>query len=134
MLTAVFLSLIRAGLGEDDERRHQLEAWSSDQLPSMSSVEIASNTISLASARSLVQKKLNAKSSTEAELIAVSDGLPRVLWIREFIIGQGFNLPPTTVFQDNLSTIEMLNNGRATVQKTRYIAIRFFCAKDRASR
>jgi hypothetical protein len=100
----------------------------------MSSVEIASNTISLASARSLVQKKLNAKSSTEAELIAVSDGLPRVLWIREFIIGQGFNLPPTTVFQDNLSTIEMLNNGRATVQKTRYIAIRFFCAKDRASR
>jgi hypothetical protein len=56
-----------------------------------------------------VKQKLNAKSSTEAELIAVSDGLPHVLWIREFIIGQGFNLPPTTVFQDNLSTIAMLD-------------------------
>lgn len=78
-----------------------------------------------------VKQKLNAKSSTEAELIAVSDGLPHVLWIREFLIGQGFNLPPTRVFQDNLSTMAMLTNGRATAPSTRYIAIRFFWAKDR---
>ena len=36
-----------------------------------------------------------------------------------------------TLFQDNLSTITMIHNGRGTSPQTRYIAVRFFWAKDR---
>ncbi len=77
------------------------------------------------------KQKLNAKSSTEAELIAVSDALPHILWTRDFIIAQGYSVPATTLFQDNLSTITMIHNGRGTSPQTRYIAVRFFWVKDR---
>ena len=77
------------------------------------------------------KQKLNAKSSTEAELIAVSDALPHVIWTRDFILEQGYSVPPTTLLQDNLSTITMIHNGRGTSPQTRYIAVRFFWVKDR---
>ena len=35
-----------------------------------------------------------------------------------------------TLFQDNLSTITMIHNGRGTSPQTRYIAVRFFWVKD----
>ena len=77
------------------------------------------------------KQKLNAKSSTEAELIAVSDALPHIIWTRDLLLAQGYPVPPTTLFQDNLSTITMIQNGRGTSPQTRYIAIRFFWVKDR---
>jgi hypothetical protein len=57
------------------------------------------------------KQKLTAKSSTEAELIALSDALGQVIWTRNFLRAQGFDMGPATVFQDNLSTIHMVKNG-----------------------
>ena len=42
------------------------------------------------------------KNSTEAELIAVSDALPHIIWTRDFLLEKGYAVPPTTLFQDNL--------------------------------
>ena len=39
------------------------------------------------------KQKLNSKSSTEAELIGVSDGLNPVLWLRNMLIAQGYDIP-----------------------------------------
>ena len=48
---------------------------------------------------------LTTKSSTEAELVGVSDALTQVIWTREFLLAQGYNLGPAVVKQDNQSTM-----------------------------
>ena len=78
------------------------------------------------------KQKLNSKSSTEAEMIAVSDGLGHVLWLRNFLLCQGYDLPPATIFQDNQSAISLFANGKCSSSlRTRHIAIRFYFVKDR---
>jgi hypothetical protein len=77
------------------------------------------------------RQKLNSKSSTEAELIGVSDVLSQVLWTRDYLIEQGYQVAPATVFQDNLSTMALANRGFSKSEKTRHIAIRYFFVKDR---
>jgi len=77
------------------------------------------------------KQKLMSKSSTEAELIGVSDMLPQVIWTRAFLAQQGYSCGPATVFQDNQSTIVLANKGFSTSEKTRHIAIRYFFVKDR---
>jgi hypothetical protein len=77
------------------------------------------------------KQKINSKSSTEAELIGLSDAVSQVIWTRDFLIAQGHAMEPATVFQDNLSTISLATNGSAKAERTRHIAIRFFFIKDR---
>ena len=52
-------------------------------------------------------EKLYFKSSTEAEMITVSDDLGNILWSRKFLLCQRYDLPPATIFQDNHSTISL---------------------------
>jgi hypothetical protein len=79
-----------------------------------------------------MKQKLNAKSSTEAELIALSDALSQVVWTRNFLGDLGYDMEPATVYQDNMSTLAMIKNGHPSSHRTRHINIRFFYAKDRA--
>ena len=70
------------------------------------------------------KQKINTKSSTEAELVGVSDVLPEVLWTREFLSQQGYTLGATRIYQDNKSAILLAKNGRASSSKrTRHINI-----------
>jgi hypothetical protein len=77
------------------------------------------------------KQKLVSKSSTEAELIGLSDTVSQVIWTRDFLISQGYNLGPAKVFQDNLSTMALALKGASSAQRTRHIGIRFFFVKDR---
>ena len=45
------------------------------------------------------------KSSTEEELIGLSDGLMQVVWTRNFVEDKGYKVEPVKVLQDNKSTI-----------------------------
>jgi hypothetical protein len=81
-------------------------------------------------AKSSVQR-LNSKSSTEAELIAVSDAAGQLLWTQSFLAAQGYAVKPATIYQDNMSTIALIKNGRSNSERTRHIAIRYFFLKDR---
>jgi hypothetical protein len=76
-------------------------------------------------------QKLNTKSSTEAELVGLSDSAAYIIWVRNFLIEQGYNVEPAKIFQDNMSTISMVKNGKSNSDKTRHIAIRFFFIADR---
>ena len=79
-----------------------------------------------------VRQKLNTKSSTEAELVAVNDVLPQILWTRNFMMAQGFNAHDNVLFQDNKSAMLLENNGRGSSSKrTRHIDIRYFFITDR---
>ena len=77
------------------------------------------------------KQRLTSKSSTEAELIGVSDTLPQIVWTREFLEQQGYVSSPAKIFQDNQSTIVLANKGFSTSDKTRHIGIRYFFVKDR---
>ena len=77
------------------------------------------------------KQKLVAKSSTEAELIGVSDGLSQVLWVRNFLLEQGYTIGPAIVWQDNKSTLAIMEKGRSTSSRTKHINVRYFFITDR---
>jgi hypothetical protein len=79
-------------------------------------------------------QKLNTMSSTEAEFVAASEGLYQVIWSRNFLLEQGYQISPATVYQDNLSTIHLIKNGRSNSERTRHIEIRYFFITDRIER
>ena len=76
-------------------------------------------------------QKLNTKSSTEAELVGLSDCSNQIIWTRNFLIQQGYVMQPAVMYQDNMSTIQLIKNGRSNSEKTRHIDIRFFFMHDR---
>ena len=80
------------------------------------------------------KQKLVSKSSTEAELIGLSDSSSQVIWTREFLIAQGYDLDAAKIRQDNKSTMALVEKGRSTSERTRHISIRYFFIKDRVDR
>ena len=77
------------------------------------------------------KQKLVAKSSTEAELIAIADVSSHVIWTREFLIAQGHCVKSTIIFKDNLSTITMVKKGKSMSKDSKHINIRYYFIKDR---
>jgi hypothetical protein len=81
------------------------------------------------------KQKLNVKSSTEAELVGVDDGLPLVLWTRHFLQEQGYNMKPSLIYQDNKSAMLLERNGKASSSKrTKHINVRYFFVKDKIAK
>ena len=81
-------------------------------------------------AKSTVQK-LNTVSSAESELVGLSDSTSQIIWTRQFLEGQGYNIGPAKIYEDNTSAIKLAENGRSNSSRTRHIAIRFFFISDR---
>ena len=80
------------------------------------------------------KQKLNTKSSTEAELVGVSDYLPNTMWVKMFLEAQGYAVEQSFLEQDNESAIKLERNGRTSAgPRSRHIDIRFFWVKDRTS-
>ena len=78
------------------------------------------------------KQKLNAKSSTEAEIIGMSEFIPFQIWMTNFLKYQGYKIDKNVVFQDNQSAIRMETNGRnSCTGNSRHIDIRYFFVKDR---
>ena len=49
------------------------------------------------------KQKLNARSSTEAELVGLDDVIAKILWTKLFIEQQGYEIKRNIFFQDNKS-------------------------------
>jgi len=78
------------------------------------------------------KQKINTKSSTESELVGISEYLPYCIWFLYFLEHQGYKLEENVVFQDNKSAILMEKNGRnSCTGNSRHINIRYFFIKDR---
>jgi len=81
------------------------------------------------------RQKLNTRSSTESELVAVDDCMPSILWTRYFMQAQGYGITENIVFQDNKSAILLEKNGRASSSKrTKHINVRFYFVTDRIAK
>jgi hypothetical protein len=80
------------------------------------------------------KQKLNTRSSTESELVAVDDMMPTVLWSRQFLEEQGHTVKDNIVYQDNQAAILLERNGKSSCGKrTKHIKTRFFFVTDRIS-
>ena len=77
------------------------------------------------------KQKIVTKSSTESELVAVSDEINMALWVRDFLHYQGRETGPVILYQDNMSTIALILNGASTSHRTKHIKIRFFFVHER---
>ena len=76
------------------------------------------------------KQKLNAKSSTEAELVGADDVLPQLLWTKQFLQEQGYETKPV-LCQDNMSAILLETNGtESSSRRMRHINIRHYFIKD----
>ena len=81
---------------------------------------------------SSLKQKLNTRSSTESELVAVDDCMPAILWTRYFLEAQGYGVQENIVYQDNLSAILLEKNGKASSSKrTKHINVRYYFVTDR---
>ena len=74
---------------------------------------------------------LTTKSSAESEMVTTSDNAGEVIWMREFLIGQGYKMGPAKVRQDNQAAITLLEKGRSDSKRTKHINTRFFFVHDR---
>ena len=71
--------------------------------------------------------KLNTRSSTESEIVAVDDLIPQILWARLFMRAQGFEVRDNILYQDNRSAILLETNGQASSSKcTKHINICYY--------
>ena len=78
--------------------------------------------------------KLNTRSSTESELVAVDDMMPKILWTCYFLMAQGYGVTENLMLQDNRSSMLLERNGKASSGKrTRYINICYFFITDRVN-
>ena len=62
------------------------------------------------------KQKLNTRSLTISELVAVDDFLSKNLWVRNFLSEQGVDVT-TNLYQDNQFRILMCKKGRECLSK-----------------
>ena len=86
--------------------------------------------VGVLSARSSKQKIVT-KSSTEAELVGLSDSAAQAIHLRNFIIGQGYVIGPVVIFQDNLSCMALVKRDGPGSERSRHINIRQFWVAER---
>ena len=80
----------------------------------------------------LSKQKLNMKSSTETELVGVSEYLPFNIWAVNFLRAQGYEIIKNVLYQDNQGAMLMEKNGRnSCTGNSRHINIRYFFVKDK---
>jgi hypothetical protein len=81
------------------------------------------------------KQTINAKSSTEGEVIGISDRLPQTIWAKYFLNEQGYNLNKNILYEDNQSAMRIAKNGvRSCGQNSRHYLIRYYFIKDRLAK
>jgi len=78
-----------------------------------------------------VHQKINTRSSTEAELVGVDDSMTMLLWMQNFMEGQGYPIEECVMYQDNQSAILLERNGkRSSTKRTRHLDVRYYFVTD----
>ena len=84
---------------------------------------------------SSTKQKLNARSSTETEVVGADDFVPATCWTRHFVLAQGHDVADNILHQDNKSAMLLEKNGKASSSKrTKHINIRYFFITDRINK
>ena len=76
------------------------------------------------------KQKLVTKSSSEAELVGISDALPQIIWFKHSLEAQGYPIMAAHIWEDNQSTTCLAKTGRSSSERSRHIEIRFIWIHD----
>jgi hypothetical protein len=76
------------------------------------------------------KQKLVAKSSSEAELIASSDGVSHLIKVENYLKSRNYVIEKLSLQQDNLSTKSIIQNGVRSAKRMRHLNIRYFFVKQ----
>ena len=63
------------------------------------------------------KQKLNTKSAYKLELVSVDDASNNILWTKLFMGDQGYKTKKNILYQDNKSTILLIENGKKSSGK-----------------
>ena len=77
-----------------------------------------------------VKQKIVTKSSTEAELVALSDEAGLMFHIEDFVNAQGYSCQ-VMIGQDNQSTIAMISSDKTESMRTLHIKVRYFWLREK---
>jgi len=77
------------------------------------------------------KQKIVTKSSTEAELVGLSDTASQAIHLRNFVLEQGYETGPAIIYQDNLSCMALMKRGYPGSERSRHINIRHFWVKEK---
>ena len=76
------------------------------------------------------KQTLTTKSSTEAELVALSDQSSLLFHMTKFLKGQGIDVQEKTIYQDNSSTIKLLHDPRSSSLRTAHINSKYYFLRE----
>ena len=77
-------------------------------------------------AASSTKQRIVTKSSTEAELVGLSDSVGEALGVSSLLRSIGYEVKPIRFHQDNQSTIRMAESSASASRRTRHINVRYF--------
>jgi len=80
------------------------------------------------------KQKIVTKSSTESELVGLSDTATLAIHLRNFVQGQGYDIGPAIVYQDNMSCMALMKRGGPGSERSRHINIRHFWLTERVEK
>ena len=121
-LTIDNMSMIRWWVDASDRTHHDCKGHTGSMMSLGGGAIVSSST----------KHKINTKSSTESELVALDDALPMILWCLYFIEAQGYTVEQNVVFQDNQSTMRLAVNGSlSSTKRTKHIKARYYFIKDK---
>jgi hypothetical protein len=76
------------------------------------------------------KQKVLARSSTEAELIAIEEVLQYAIFARDLVSELTDSTIKVRVYEDNMSTIKLCNNGKSNNISTKHIKKKYFVIKE----
>ena len=83
----------------------------------------------------LMKQRLNTRNTCESELVGWDDMSVKILWTRLFMEAQGYEVKRNILYQDNKSTIMLLNNGkRSNGKRSRAINICYYFMSDQKAK
>ena len=81
------------------------------------------------------KQKINTRSSTESEVVAVDEGITKPLWMRNLLLAQGQVVKDCILFQDNQASMRLEKHGFPSAGKrTKHFEIRFWFISDLVKR
>ncbi len=79
------------------------------------------------------KQKIVTKSSTEVELVGLSDSAAHAIHLKNCLITQGYSNGPAKFYQDNLSCMALIKRGGLGSKRSRHIGIRPFWVAERVA-
>ena len=77
-----------------------------------------------------MKQKIVCRSSTESELVALSDATSLAAYELQFMESLGMKVTKAHLYQDNTPTIRLALNGKSCSDRTKHIKLRYFFIKQ----